>query len=146
MKPAKMRNNLIYRASHSVRSKQVSSPLSEELRKKYGKRSVRVVEGDSVKILRGEYKGVDGKVSKVSTQKNGVAIEGVKKEKAKGDKFDAYIHSSNILVTNLNTDDKLRVSKLEGKQKEKPQKQPAETKAKETKTKESKAVKKEENE
>ena len=31
------------------------------------KRSVRVVEGDSVKILRGEFKGVDGKVAKIST-------------------------------------------------------------------------------
>ena len=29
----------------------------------------RVVEGDSVTILRGEFKGVDGKVAKVSTDK-----------------------------------------------------------------------------
>lgn len=139
MKPTKMRNKLMFKATYNVRSKQLASPLSEELRKKYNKRSIRVVEGDTVKILRGEYKGIDGKVSKVSTEKNSVAVEGVKKEKAKGDKFDVYIHSSNILVTNLNTDDKWRQGKLEGKQK------PKTTKS-EVKPKESKEVKKEDKE
>lgn len=115
MKPTKMRNNLIYQATFQTRNKQLGSALSKELRKKYGKRSVRVIEGDSVKILRGEFKGVEGKISNVSTQKNSVAIEGVKKEKTKGDKFDVYIHTSNLVVTSINTDDKWRVSKLEQK-------------------------------
>ncbi len=110
-----MRNSLIYRATFHTRSKQLGSQLSDDLRKKYGKKSIRVVEGDSIKIVRGEFKGVDGKVSKVSTKKNSVAIEGVKKEKTKGDKFDVYIHTSNLVVTGLNTDDKWRISKLEGK-------------------------------
>jgi large subunit ribosomal protein L24 len=115
MKPTKMRNNLIYQASFQTRSKQLGSALSKELSKKYGKRSIRVIEGDSTKILRGEFKGVEGKVSKVSTQKNSVAIEGVKKEKTKGDKFDVYIHTSNLVVTSLNTGDKWRISRLERK-------------------------------
>ena len=117
MKPTKMRNNLIYRATNQTRSKQLGSALSKDLQKKYGKRSIRVVEGDSVTIVRGEFKGVDGKVATIDTQKNSVAIEGVKKEKTKGDKFDVYIHSTNLLVTSLNTEDKLRMSKLEGKNK-----------------------------
>jgi len=115
MKPTKMRNHLIHHPTFNTKSKQLGSQLSEELRKKYGKRSVRVIEGDAVKIVRGEFKGVDGKISKVSTQKSSVAIEGVKKEKTKGDKFDVYIHASNLLVTNLNTEDKWRITKLEGK-------------------------------
>ena len=125
MKPTKMRNKMIYRASYQTKSKQLGSALSKDLHKKYGKRSVRVIEGDSVTILRGEFKGVDGKVSEVSTEKSSVAIEGVKKEKTKGDKFDVYIHTSNLLVTSLNTDDKWRMAKLEGKD---PTKQPKETK------------------
>ena len=133
MKPTKMRNNLIYRASYTTRSNQLRSQLSEELRKKYSKKNVRVVEGDTVKIVRGEFKGVDGKISKVLTQSNSVAIEGVKKEKTKGDKFDVYIHTSNLQVTNLNTDDKWRISKLEGKT---PQKQ-TNTTTKETKVEKS---------
>lgn len=114
---------MIYQATFQTRSKQLGSALSKDLRKKYGKRSVRAIEGDSVTILRGEFKGVEGKISKVSTEKSSVAIEGVKKEKTKGDKFDVYIHTSNLVVTSLSTDDKWRISKLEGKD---PRKQPKE--------------------
>ncbi|WP_316505229.1 50S ribosomal protein L24 [Nitrosopumilus sp.] len=128
MKPTKMRNTLIYRANYQTKSKQLGSALSKDLHKKYGKRSVRVIEGDNIKILRGEFKGVDGKVSKVSTQKSSVAIEGIKKEKTKGDKFDVYIHTSNLVVTSLNTEDKWRMAKLEG---EDPRNLPKETKVEE---------------
>ncbi|NWJ57523.1 50S ribosomal protein L24 [Marine Group I thaumarchaeote] len=121
MKPTKMRNKMIYRATYTTKSKQLGSALSKDLHKKYGRRSVRVIEGDSIRIVRGEYKGVDGKISKISTQKNSVSIEGIKKEKTKGDKFDVYIHTSNLLVTSLNTGDKWRMARLEGKD---PRKQP----------------------
>ena len=127
MKPTKMRNQMIYQATYKTKSKQLGSALSKDLHKKYGKRSVRVVEGDSVTILRGEFKGVDGKVAKISTQKSSVAIEGVKKEKTKGDKFDVYIHTSNLVVTSLSTEDKWRIAKLEGKD---PRKQPKTEKVK----------------
>jgi large subunit ribosomal protein L24 len=115
MKPTKMRNQMIYRASHVTKSKQIASPLSKELQKKYTKKSVRVVEGDSIKIVRGEFIGVDGKIAEISVLKSSLAIEGVKKEKTKGDKFDVFVHSSNVIVTGLNSDDKWRISKLEGK-------------------------------
>lgn len=115
MKPTKMRNNMIYQATYKTRSKQLGSALSKELQKRYGKRSIRVVEGDNVVIVRGEFAGVTGKVSKVSTQKNSVAIEGIKKEQTKGEKYDVYIHTSNLVVKSLNSDDKWRMAKLEGK-------------------------------
>ena len=123
-----MRNRMLYQATLQTRSKQMGSALSKDLQKKYGKKSARVVEGDSIKILRGEFKGVDGKISKISTQKSSVAIEGVKKEKTKGDKFDVYIHTSNLVITSLNSSDKWRMAKLEGKD---PRKQPKETITKE---------------
>jgi len=115
MKPTKMRNKMIYQATSQTKSKQLGSALSKDLHKKYGKRSVRVIEGDSVTIVRGEFKGVDGKVASVSKPKSSVSIEGVKKEKTKGDKFDVYIHTSNLVVTSLSTDDKWRITKLENK-------------------------------
>jgi len=115
MKPSKMRNKQIYYATMQTASSQLSGMLSKNLRKKYGKRSVRIVEGDSVKVIRGEFNGVDGKVTKVSASNNGLTIEGVKKEKLKGEKYDVFIHTSNIEVTGLNTDDKWRINKLEGK-------------------------------
>ena len=140
-----MRNRMLFQATLQTRSKQMGSALSKDLQKKYGKKSARVVEGDSVTILRGEFKGVDGKISKISTQKSSVAIDGVKKEKTKGDKFDVYIHTSNLVINSLNSDDKWRMAKLEGKD---PRKQPKETTTKENKTepKVEKEVEKKENE
>lgn len=129
MKPTKMRNNMIYHATYQTKSKQLGSALSKDLHKKYGKRSVRIIEGDNVTIVRGEFKGVDGKVAKISTQKSSVAVEGMKKEKTKGDKFDVYIHTSNLVVTSLNSEDSWRTAKLEGKN---PKKQPKKVPVKET--------------
>jgi large subunit ribosomal protein L24 len=143
MKPTKMRNNLIYRATFNTRSKQLTSPLSSELKKKYSKKNIRVVEGDNVKIVRGEFKGVDGKISQVLTEKNSVAIEGIKKEKTKGDKFDVFIHTSNLLITGLNTDDKWRVKKLEGNNSQKRQKTITKKEESTKETKVEKTVKKE---
>ena len=133
-----MRNRMLFQATLQTRSKQMGSALSKDLQKKYGKKSARVVEGDSVTILRGEFKGVDGKISNISTQKSSVAIDGVKKEKTKGDKFDVYIHTSNLVITSLNSNDKWRMAKLEGKD---PTKQPKETSVKED-SKETKVAKK----
>ena len=110
-----MRNRMIYQATFQTRSKQLGSALSKDLQKKYSKKSTRAIEGDSITILRGEFKGVSGKITKISKEKTSVTVEGVKKEKTKGDKFDVYIHTSNVVVTALNTSDKWRISKLEGK-------------------------------
>ena len=143
MKPTKMRNKQIYYATMKTASIQLSSLLSENLRKKYGKKSVRVVEGDSVKVIRGEFTGVDGKVTKVSSADNGLTIEGVKKEKLKGEKYDVFIHTSNIEITGLNTDDKWRINKLEGKNVRSARPEPVKDEPKAEKEKQ--ASKKEEN-
>ena len=113
--PRKTRNHQIYYATIQRASKQLSCSLSKELRKKYGKRSARIIEGDTASIVRGEFAGVDGKVTKISIPDRGVNIEGVKKEKLKGDKFDVYVHTTNIILTALSTSDKWRINKLEGK-------------------------------
>ncbi len=140
-----MRNRMLFQATLQTRSKQMGSALSKDLQKKYGKKSARIIEGDSVTILRGEFKGVDGKISKISTQKSSVAIDGVKKEKTKGDKFDVYIHTSNLVITSLNSSDKWRMAKLQGKD---PKKQPKEsdTEKNSKETKVEKEVEKKENE
>ena len=115
MNPRKMRNHQIYYATMNTASKQLSCALSKDLRKKYGKRSARIIEGDTARIVRGEFAGVDGKVTKISIADRGVNIEGVKKEKLKGEKFDVYVHTTNIVISGLNSEDKWRINKLEGK-------------------------------
>jgi len=119
MKPTKIRNKKIYRAMNQTISKQICATLSKDLRKKYPRRSARIMINDTVKVIRGEYKGLTGKVAKISTESNSIAIEGNKKEKLKGEKVDVYIHSTNTIITSLNTDDKWRLKILEKKSKSK---------------------------
>ncbi|MBI5696910.1 MAG: 50S ribosomal protein L24 [Thaumarchaeota archaeon] len=148
MKPTTIRNRTIYQASVLTRSKLLCSHLSKDLQQKYHKRSVRVTEGDTVKVLRGEFKGVSGKITKISTTKSGVAVEGVKKEKLKGGNLDVLIHPSNLIVNDLNTEDKWRINKLEGKnakpvKETKPKEAPKDAPKKETKPEPKKTEKKE---
>ena len=54
-------------------------------------------------------------MTKISIPERGVNVEGVKKEKLKGEKFDVYVNTTNIIITGLNSDDKWRMNRLEGK-------------------------------
>ena len=114
-----MRNKQIYYATSKIRSTQTSCSLSGDLRKKFGKRSARIVKGDTVKILRGEFYGTAGKVTKILTRKNSITVDGVKREKAKkGENVDVPIHATNVIITALNDDDKWRMNKLQGNSKD----------------------------
>lgn len=57
--------------------------------------------------------GVEGKVTGVDLEMGTITIEGVTREKIAGGTVNVKIHSSNVLVTTLNLDDKLRKRKLE---------------------------------
>lgn len=132
---------MLYTASQHLLSKQLGSHLAKDLKDKYHCKSLRVVEGDGVKVLRGEFKGIEGKVTKVSTEKRGIAIEGIKREKLKGGNVDIYIHPSNVIITSLNLEDKWRQSRLEGQKPNATKNTPTETK--EVKPKEQKEASKE---
>jgi large subunit ribosomal protein L24 len=88
--------------------KHIRSPLSENLRNEYNKRNARVIKGDTVKVLRGEYKNVEGKVEKVRTGRSTLLIEGIQREASKGGKVKVQIHSSNVIITSFNLHDKNR--------------------------------------
>ena len=92
------------------------SLLSTELRERHGKRSIRPRVGDTVKIVRGEFKDIEGKVTKVYPSAGVLNIEGVTREKLKGGTAPVPIPSSNLLVTALVLDDKQRKKKVEGPQ------------------------------
>lgn len=89
------------------------SLLSAELRGRHGKKSVRPRVGDSVRIVRGEFKDIEGKVTRVDPKLGVVNVEGVTREKLKGGTAPVPIHSSNLVVTSLALEDKQRKRKLE---------------------------------
>jgi large subunit ribosomal protein L24 len=90
------------------------SHLSTELRERHGKRSVRPRVGDTVRIVRGEFKDIEGKVTKVDPSIGVVNVEGVTREKLKGGTAPVPIPSSNVVLTALVLADKERKKKLEG--------------------------------
>lgn len=102
-----------YNAPKHVLTKFMHAHLSPELREKYGRRSFGVRVGDTVKVLKGSFKGVEGKVKKVDVQRMMVYIENVSRKKADGSSVDVPIRVPNILITQLNLDDKYRKERLE---------------------------------
>jgi large subunit ribosomal protein L24 len=96
-----------------IRDKAVSSNLANNLREQYGRRSMRVIKGDTIKVLRGEYSGIEGKVEKVNTKRATLAIEGVQREKIRGGNVKVPIHASNVQIVALKLDDPLRQKKIE---------------------------------
>ncbi len=114
MRPSKSRKQLFSAPLHT-RSSAVRSLLSDELRTKYGRRSFRARKGDSVKVMRGEYKGIEAKVTRVYPDSGAISVEGVTREKIAGGRpVPVRIHASKVRITSLNLDDKWRKSKLEG--------------------------------
>ncbi|MFN2433838.1 MAG: 50S ribosomal protein L24 [Nitrososphaeraceae archaeon] len=95
--------------SKNKRDKLLGANLSENLRQQHSKRSMRVIKGDTVKILRGEYVGIEGKVEKVNTEKSTLSIEGVQREKIRGGNVKVQVHASNVQIISLNTDDDYRI-------------------------------------
>jgi len=110
--PGKQRKEL-YNAPLHRRRKAIASHLEENLLLKYDKRSVPVIKGDTVKVMRGSFKGHEDKVAKVDVKKNLIEIEGITMAKADGNKIAKPIHPSNVLITKLNLTDKWRRKKLE---------------------------------
>ena len=91
----------------------IRSTLIEDLRRQYRRRNARVIKGDTVKVMRGEYTGIEGKVEKVNTERGTLAIEGVQREKIKGGNVKVQIHASNVTIVGLNLQDKYRQAKLQ---------------------------------
>jgi large subunit ribosomal protein L24 len=112
IKPGKQRKNLFNAPLHKKR-KWVAAHLEENLLLKYDRRSISVIEGDTVKVMRGSYKGHEDKVAHANVKKGYVEIEGLTTTKADGKKIAKPLHPSNLLITKLNLTDKWRRKKLE---------------------------------
>ncbi len=102
-----------FNAPLHARQKLVSAPLSPELREKYGVRSLPVREGDKVRIMRGDFRGHEGKVVKVDLKRVRVYIDGVTIKKAGGDTVFKPIHPSKIMIVELNLKDEWRKRVIE---------------------------------
>ncbi|XP_071706978.1 large ribosomal subunit protein uL24z [Rutidosis leptorrhynchoides] len=105
-----------FTAPSSDRRVMMSAPLSGELRTKYNVRSMPVRKDDEVQIVRGTYKGREGKIVQVYRRKWVIHIERITREKVNGTTVNVGINPSKCVITKLRLD-KDRKSLLERKAK-----------------------------
>ena len=110
-RPVKQKRYAKNLLKHLVK-KLLSVHLSKDLRKKYVKRNITVRKGDKVKIMRGEYKGREGKILIVNYKRRKVYVDGIDLIKRDGSKKQIVLEPSNLMITELNLDDKRRIEKL----------------------------------
>lgn len=111
--PRKQRLARYTMPSHQAR-KLIASHLSEELLLKYNRRSLTLITGDEVKVMRGDHKGKSGKVVTVDVTDFKVTVEGVTNKKADNTEVALPVDPSNLLIVKLNLEDTRRRNKLEG--------------------------------
>ncbi|MEM2943327.1 MAG: 50S ribosomal protein L24 [Methanomassiliicoccales archaeon] len=111
---ARKQRKAIYNAHNAKRRRMVSSHLSDSLMKEFKRRSLPVIRGDTVLIVRGDgdIVGTEGKVVEVNTKTGRIVIEGVTISKADGTQAPRPIHASNVVITKLDLSDQWRKRKL----------------------------------
>jgi len=122
-KPSKQRK-MLYQAPGHIRHRLLAAHLSPQLRVTHIVKSLPVRSGDTVRVMRGDHKGSEGKISRVNLKKHRIYVEGLTREKVDGTTISVPIHPSKVLVTHLNLDDKWRKKILDRKQE--PHKKPKE--------------------
>jgi len=95
----------------------LSSHLSDDLTGRFRVRRVPVRTGDRVRVMRGEFAGLEGKVERVDYSTGRIFVEGMTREKAAGVSSKLPVHSSKVLITELNLSDKWRSGILSEKAK-----------------------------
>ena len=106
--PRKWRRWLYKTSKLHERHRLLHATLSKELRKKYGKRAVRIRKGDKVKIMRGDFAEHVGKVVEVDMKRLRIYVEGVTQRKADGTEVLIPIHPSNLMIVELGEIDDVR--------------------------------------
>jgi len=144
--PRKQRK-MLYQGPAHLRHKTLSAPLSPSLKASHKVNSVPIRSGDTVRVMRGDRKGTEGKVTRIDQKKYRIFIEGITREKVDGTTTLIPIHPSKLMITSLNLDDKWRrkslkveavaeeAEKPEAPKKERKRKKPQKPRAKKKKVK-----------
>ena len=113
-KPSRQRKYKAEAPLH-LRQRMVNVHLSKDLRVKHKKRAVAVRKGDKVTVMNGSFAKHSGKVERVDLKKIEIYVNGIERTKRDGTKTQVTLHPSNLMITELNMEDKLRQKSLEVK-------------------------------
>lgn len=109
IQPRKQRKAL-YTAPLHIRRKLMSANLSKDLRADIGKRSLPIRVGDKVQVVRGDFKGHEGKVESIDAKRYKVTVEGVTLSKPDGNAVMLPIHPSNLMIIEADLKDERRLN------------------------------------
>jgi len=105
--PRKVRKRL-YNAPLHARRKLLTAPLAPPLAREIGVERLPVRKGDTVMIVRGEFKGHEGKVVRVSLKRVRIFVEGVTRRRTDGTEVFIPLHPSKVMITKLDLSDERR--------------------------------------
>ncbi len=88
------------------------APLAKSLVEKHGLKKICIRTGDEVTIIKGDFKGVKGVVSRVDRKKGRLFVEGATREKADGTVVRFPLFPSHVVLTKLKTEDKRRLPEV----------------------------------
>lgn len=101
-KPGKQRKAL-YRVKHHQASKLFTAPLDFSLQEIYGVKRLPVRVDDSVRIVAGEFEGIEGKVLSLNKKTRRLTIEEATLQKRSGENYYVPVSVSKIVITKLET-------------------------------------------
>jgi large subunit ribosomal protein L24 len=87
------------------RKKMLKARLDEFLQEEYGLRSLVIKKGDLVRIMRGQFRDTESKVTLVSYKKGIVYLDNTTITKADGKEAVVPIHPSNLMLVKLEMDE-----------------------------------------
>ncbi len=92
-----------YRANAPLHLKKkfVKVNLSKALRNKAGKKNLQAKKGDKVKVMRGKFKGKEGKILNVMIKESKIVVDGIQVTKMDGSKANVKLQPSNLQITEL---------------------------------------------
>ncbi|MCI4322067.1 MAG: 50S ribosomal protein L24 [Thermoplasmata archaeon] len=98
----------LYTATTFERRLRMAVPLSRELRTRYGRRSLPVRKGDTVRVLSGSYRGREERVAKVDRRSYSLTLDNVTGKTADAKLKPLAIRPSHLVLTRLNLSDPWR--------------------------------------
>lgn len=113
--PRKVRKRQVYAAPLHVKAKQLTAPLSEELRKELEVKRLRVRKGDTVLVVRGSFKGHEGKIVEVDVKRVRIFVEGATRVRSDGTEVRVPIHPSKVVIAKVDMSDSRRKQAVERK-------------------------------
>ncbi len=107
--PRKQRRRITQSPLHAHKE-MLRCRLDEMLREEYGVRSMVIRKGDLVRIMRGQFRDTEAKVTRVDYREIRVYVDAATTAKADGKEAPIPLHPSNLMIVKLELDnDRKRV-------------------------------------